>query len=68
MRKKCPYSELVWSSISHISTEYREILCISSYLLQMQENADQNNFEYAHFLRYEGLTVMMLRIVMVKKS
>ena len=29
-------------------------VCIrSSYLVQMRENADQNNSEYGHFLRSE---------------
>ena len=33
---------------SCIRTEYGEI-CISSYLVRMRENADQNNFKYWHF-------------------
>ena len=60
--KKCPYSEFFWSSIYRIWAEYREILCISLYSVQMRENADQNNSEYGHFLRSEGHTVIMLQI------
>ena len=36
LRKECPYSEL---------------LRISPYSVRMQENADQNNSKYGHFLR-----------------
>ena len=43
LRKKCPYSELLWSAFSRIRAEYREILRIS---VQIWENADQNNSEY----------------------
>ena len=32
----------------HIRTEYGEIQSISSYSLQMRENADQNNSEHRH--------------------
>ena len=49
--EKCPYSELFWAVFSRIRTEYGEILCISTYSARMRENADQNNFEYWHFLR-----------------
>ena len=41
---------LFWSSFSTIRTEYGEILRISPYSVRMQENADQNNSEYGHFL------------------
>ena len=51
LREKCPYSELFWSVLSRIRTEYGKILRISPYSVQMQENADQNNSEYGHFLR-----------------
>ena len=34
--------------ISRIRTEYREILRISPYLVQMRENTDQKNSEYGH--------------------
>ena len=51
LRKKCLYSELFWCSFSCIRTEYREILRISSYSVQMRENVDQNNTEFEHFLR-----------------
>ena len=46
---KCWYLELFWSAISRIRTEYREIQSISPFSVQMQENADQNNFKYGHF-------------------
>ena len=51
LRQKCPYSELFWSVFSRIRAEYGEILRIFPYSGQMQENADQNNSEYGHFLR-----------------
>ena len=51
MCKKCPYSELFWSVISRIRTEYGGILRIFPYLVQMRENKDQNNSEYGHFSR-----------------
>ena len=49
LREKCPYSELSWSVFSRIRTEYGER--ISPYSVRMQENEDQNNSEYGHFLR-----------------
>ena len=51
LREKCQYSELFWSTFSRIWTEYGEIRSISPYLVRMQENADQNNSKYVHFLR-----------------
>ena len=51
LRKNRPYSELFWSAFSRIQTEYEEIRSISPYSVRMLENADQNNSEYAHFLR-----------------
>ena len=32
LRKKCPYSELFWSSFSRIRTEYRDIQSISLHI------------------------------------
>ena len=51
LREKCPYSEFFLSVFSHIRTEYGEILLISPYSVQMQENTDQKNSKYGHFLR-----------------
>ena len=51
LRKKSPYSELLWSVFSRIWTEYREILFISPYSVWMRQNKDQNNSEQGHFLR-----------------
>ena len=59
LRKKCPYSELFWSAFSHIRTEYGEIRSISPYLVQMRENADQNNSEYGNFSRSDNNTSFM---------
>ena len=50
LHKKCPHSELFWSSFSRIRTEYWAILHISPYSVRMRENVDQNNSEYGHFL------------------
>ena len=55
LRKRCPYSELLWSAFFPIWTEYGEIRSISPYLVQMWANADQNNTEYGHFLRSDYL-------------
>ena len=45
----------LFTKFSRIRTEYREILRISPYSVQVQENAgknaDQNNSEYRYFLR-----------------
>ena len=52
--KKGPYPKLFWSAFSRTRTEYGEIRSISSYSVQMRENADQNNSEIgtlAQFLR-----------------
>ena len=51
--EKCSYSELFWSVFSRIRTEYREIRRISLY-------ADQNNFEYGHFLHSVYGKVLLL--------
>ena len=51
LRKYCLYSELFWFAFSRTRTEYRTILCISPYSVQMRENANQNNSEYGHLLR-----------------
>ena len=56
-RKKCPYSEVFWSTFSRIWTQYGEILRISPYSIQMQENTDQNNSEYGHFSRIITLKI-----------
>ena len=51
LSEKYPYLELFWPVFSGIRTEYGEILHISPFSVRIQENADQNNFEYGHFLR-----------------
>ena len=51
MREKCLYSELFWSVFSSIRAKYGAILGVSPYSVIMQENTDQNNSEYGHFLR-----------------
>ena len=44
LRKKCPYSELFWSTFSRIQIEF-----------QMRENTDHSNSEYGHFSRHASL-------------
>ena len=51
LRKKCPYSELLWSPFFRIRTGYGEIFRFTPYPVQIRENVDQNNSEYGHFLR-----------------
>ena len=64
LRKKCPYSELLWSVFSSIRTECGEMHRISPYSVQMWENTDQNNSEYGHFLRsVSEITLRLQRIL-----
>ena len=55
--EKCPLSEFFWSVFSHIRTEYRDILRISQYAVQMRENTDQKNSKYGHFPRSDRFSV-----------
>ena len=57
LRKKCLYSELFWSVFSRIRTEYGEMWSVSPYSVRMQEKGDQDNSEYKHFSRSEGLEI-----------
>ena len=59
LRKKCPYSELLWSVFTRIRTEYREARSISPYSVRMWENTDQNNSEYGHFSRSHLHSVLL---------
>ena len=63
LHKKCPYSELFWSAFSRIRTEYREKLSISPYSVQMQENADQSNSKYGHFLCSATISLIFFSII-----
>ena len=45
------HSELLWSVLSCIRTEYGEILRISPSSARMRENTNQNNSEYGNSLR-----------------
>ena len=49
--EKYPYSEFLWSLFTRIRTEYRQILFISPFLVQMWENTDQKNSKYGRFSR-----------------
>ena len=57
LRKRFPYSELLWSALSpHFSSfglnteRYSASLSIQSECGKRGKNADQNNSEYGHFL------------------
>ena len=53
-REKSLYSGFFWFVFSRMWIEYGEIFCILYhvfYPVQMQENMDQKNSEYGHFLR-----------------
>ena len=63
LRKRCPYSELFWSTFSHIWNEYGEILRYSPYSVRMPENANQNNSEYGHYLHSEALSKMADKLI-----
>ena len=51
LHKKCGYSVFFWFVFPRIRTEYGEILHASPYSVQMQDNTDQKNSQYKHFLR-----------------
>ena len=51
LRENCSYLELFLSVFSRIRTECGEIRRVSPYSVRMQENANENNSEYGHFLR-----------------
>ena len=56
LRKKCPYSNFLWSLFSRIWTDYGEILRISPHSVEMRENTDQKNpFHSFHFSRSVNL-------------
>ena len=58
LRKKCPYSDLLWSVFSHIRTKYGQILRISPYSIRMRKNTNQNHFKYGRFLRSVGYHIL----------
>ena len=68
LRKKCPYSYLLWSVFSRVRTEYEEIFRICLYTVQMPENTDQNNFEYGHFSRSVIHLLMKGKSGIIKKQ
>ena len=49
LREKCLGSKFFWSVVSRILTGYGEILRISPYSVQVQENTDQKSSKYGHF-------------------
>ena len=55
LRKRCPYSELVWSAFSRIQTEY-------PYSVEMRENADQNNSQYERFSRSASYKISSFQV------
>ena len=58
MRKKCPYSELLWSAyFLHFPAFGLNTPCLSVFSPnagKCGKNADQNNFEYGLFLYSES--------------
>ena len=56
-----PYSELFWSLVFHIRTEYGELRSISPYSVRMRENTDKNNSEYGHFSRSAKMDFFVLQ-------
>ena len=51
LRDKYPYFEFFWSIFSRIWTEYKEMLRISPYSVQVQENWNKQSSEYGYFSR-----------------
>ena len=47
---KVPVFGVILVRISHIRTEYREVLRISPYSVRMPKKTDQNNFEYGEIV------------------
>ena len=68
LRKKCPYTELFWSSFSRIWTDYGVIRSISLYSVRMRENADQYNSEYGHFLHSDGWLTYIKQMEKMSKT
>ena len=49
--KNALYSTFFWSVFSHIQTDYGDLICKSSYSVQMWEKSDQKNSDYGQFSR-----------------
>ena len=43
LRRKCSYSEFLWSVFSRIRTEYGDTLCKRLHSVQIRENTDYEN-------------------------
>ena len=56
LRKNCPYSEFFWSVFSRVRTECKDLRSKSPYRVRIQENTDQKNSEYEHFLCSENMS------------
>ena len=54
--KESPYSEIFWSSISYIRTEYEDLQIKSPYSVRKLENTDQKISKYGHFLWSDNLS------------
>ena len=68
MREKCPYLKFLWSVFSCIRTLYGEILRISKYSVQMQENTDQKNSDSGHFYTQCCVFITLKRSLNFKKT
>ena len=68
LRVKRPYSEWFWSAYSRIRTEYKGILRTSAHSVQMQENTDQNNSEYRHFLHSALISDFLVESLKANKN
>ena len=53
MRKKCQYSEILWSVIFSFRTEYGDLLRKSPYSVRMRKNMNQQNSKHRRFSRNE---------------
>ena len=68
LRKKCPYAELPWSIFSGIVTEYGKILRVSTYSVQIRENADQNNSECRPVLVSESVGLLHIAYFVIQRK
>ena len=72
LRKKCPYSELFWSVVSRIRTEYGELLRISPHSVRIRENTVQNCIIFStihhHTFYYKIILKLEVNIISCHRS
>ena len=64
-REKCPNTEFFWSVFSCIRTEYRDLLCRSSYSIRIQESTDQKRLHKSRSMSALNLYQRYLKIELI---